>query len=77
MVGNPESKWLEVAALNLFHPTTSPISRKVAFSYYDTVSRGEGRVRGHLTVVAEKEKLTSWRLSFDKNLSLIVNYVKR
>jgi hypothetical protein len=44
MVGNPESKGLEVAALNLFHPTTSSISRKVAFSYYDTVSEGEGKL---------------------------------
>ncbi len=38
MVGDPESKRLKVAALNLFHPTAFPFSRKAVFSYYDTVS---------------------------------------
>jgi hypothetical protein len=40
MAGGPESKRLEVAALKLFHPTASPLLRKAAFSYYDTVSWG-------------------------------------
>jgi hypothetical protein len=42
MVGDPESKRLKVAALNLFHPTASPLFRKAVFSYYDTVSEGGG-----------------------------------
>ncbi len=41
MVGDPESKRLKVAALNLFHPTASPLLRKAVFSYCDTASRGE------------------------------------
>jgi hypothetical protein len=40
MVSNPESKRLKVAALNLFHPTVSPLFRKAVFSYDDTVSKG-------------------------------------
>jgi hypothetical protein len=31
MVGDPESKRLKVAALNLFHPTASPLFQKVVF----------------------------------------------
>ncbi len=45
MVGDPESKGVKVAALNLFHPTASPLLRKVVFSYCDTASRGE-EIRG-------------------------------
>jgi hypothetical protein len=40
MIGDPESKRLKVAALNLFHPTASPLFRKPIFSYCDTVSKG-------------------------------------
>src|SRR3972149_1565103 len=40
-VGGPESKRLKVAALNLLHPTASPLFRIAVFLYYDTVSRGE------------------------------------
>jgi hypothetical protein len=43
MVGDPESKRLKVAALNLFHPTASPLFRKAVFSYYNTVSGGRGQ----------------------------------
>ena len=39
-VGDPESKQLKVAALNLFRPTAVPLFRKAVFSYYDTVSWG-------------------------------------
>ena len=42
-VGDPESKTLEVAALNLLHPTASPLFRKVVFADCDTVSSGGGR----------------------------------
>jgi hypothetical protein len=42
MVGDPESKRLKVAALNLFHPTASPLFREAVFSYYDTVSMERG-----------------------------------
>ncbi len=42
MVGDPESKGLKVAALNLFYPTASPLLRKAVFSYSDTVSLGRG-----------------------------------
>ena len=37
--GTSESERLKVTALNLFHPTASPPFQKVAFSYYDTVSK--------------------------------------
>ena len=37
-VTNLELKWLKVAALNLFHPTPSPLFQSAVFSYYDTVS---------------------------------------
>ena len=39
-LGMPESKRLKVTALNLFHPTASPLFEKSVFSYYDTVSWG-------------------------------------
>jgi hypothetical protein len=42
MVGDAESKRLKVAALNLFHPTASPLFRKAIISYCDTVSEREG-----------------------------------
>jgi len=42
MVGGPESKRLKVAALNLFHPTASPLFRKAVLSYCDTPPEGEG-----------------------------------
>ncbi len=42
-VGDSESKRLKVAALNLFHPTASLLSRIAVFSYCDTVSRGEDK----------------------------------
>jgi hypothetical protein len=45
MVGDLKSKRLKVAALNLFHPTASPLLRKAVFSYCDPASWGEGRVR--------------------------------
>jgi hypothetical protein len=35
MVGDPESKGLKIAALNLFHPTASPFFWKAVFSYYE------------------------------------------
>jgi hypothetical protein len=41
MVGELGSKRLKVSALNLFHPTASPLFGKASFSYYDTVSEGE------------------------------------
>jgi hypothetical protein len=40
-VGDPQSKQLKVAALNLFHPTASPLFRKAVFSYCNTVSQRE------------------------------------
>jgi len=40
-VGNSESKRLKVAALNLFHPTASPLFRKAICSYYETASMRE------------------------------------
>ncbi len=48
MVGDPESNRLKVAALNLFHPTASPLLREAVFSYCDTASEGEGRVGGKM-----------------------------
>jgi len=42
MVGDPESNRLKVAALNLFHPTASPVLREAVFSYCDTASGGRG-----------------------------------
>jgi hypothetical protein len=41
-VADSELKKLKVAALNLFHPTTSSLLRMEVFLYYDTVSRGRG-----------------------------------
>jgi hypothetical protein len=38
MPGMPEYKRSKVTALNLFHPTASPFSKKSVFLYYDTVS---------------------------------------
>jgi hypothetical protein len=38
----PESERLKVTALNLFHPTTSPLLRKIGFLYCDTASKGRG-----------------------------------
>jgi hypothetical protein len=50
MGGDPESNRLKVAALNLFHPTASPLLRKAVFSYCDTASWGKRvRVRGEIT----------------------------
>jgi hypothetical protein len=42
MVGDPESKRLKVAALNLSDPITSPLLRQTVFSYCDPVSEGGG-----------------------------------
>jgi hypothetical protein len=39
IVGIPESIPLKVAALNLFHPTASPLFEKPHFSYCDTTSK--------------------------------------
>jgi hypothetical protein len=39
MLGTRESGRLKVTALNLFHPTASPLSKKLVFSYYDTTSK--------------------------------------
>jgi hypothetical protein len=41
-LGTSESEWLKVTALNLFHPTASPLFKKSVSSYYDTVSKGGG-----------------------------------
>jgi len=42
MLGMTESERLKVTALNLFHPTASPLLQEVGFfSYYDTSSNGE------------------------------------
>ena len=41
-VADPELKWVKVAALNLFHPTASPLFQSAFFSYYDTTSWGRG-----------------------------------
>ena len=47
MLDTPESERLKVTALNLFHPTASPLSKQLVFSLCDTASRrGEGGVRG-------------------------------
>jgi len=51
--GGPESKRLKDAAPNLFHPTASTLLRKPYFSYYDTVSRAEGKGEG-LWVIQER-----------------------
>ena len=40
MLGMPESERLEVTALNFFHPTASPLSRRAGFPYCDTASEG-------------------------------------
>jgi hypothetical protein len=43
----PESERLKVTALNLFHPTASPLFQNVGLFHIATQSqRGEGRVRG-------------------------------
>ncbi len=41
MLGTPESERLKVTALDLFHPTVSPLFEKLIFLYCDTVSEGE------------------------------------
>ena len=61
MVGDPESKRLKVAALNLFHPTASPLLRKAVFSYCDTPPGGRG---GRVRVVTGTIPLT-FVLSFE------------
>jgi hypothetical protein len=44
-----ESKRLKVTALNLFHPTASPLFKKVGFFHIATQSlEGEGRVGGRI-----------------------------
>jgi hypothetical protein len=45
MLGTTESERLKVTALNLFHPTASPLFPSEVISYYDTVfpPAGEGR----------------------------------
>jgi len=43
MLGTPESERLKVTALNLFHPTASPLFKKLIFSYYDIAFKGGGR----------------------------------
>ena len=45
-IADPESKRLKVAALNLFHPTASPLFLRAFFSYYDTASQGRGLGEG-------------------------------
>jgi len=40
MLGTPESERLKVTALNLFHPTASPLFKGWFFSCYDTTSKG-------------------------------------
>ena len=42
MLGISESERLRVTALNLFHPTVSPLSNEVVFSRCDTASPGRG-----------------------------------
>ena len=44
MFGALEFKRLKVAALNLFHPTASPLFPKGVFSLCDTVSGGWGYI---------------------------------
>ena len=46
IVGDRESKQLKVGALNLFHPTASPLFRKAVFAYCDTASQGRGMSGG-------------------------------
>jgi hypothetical protein len=47
MLGIPESKCLKVAALNLFHPTTSPLFQKVIFFMLRrNLGGGEGKGEG-------------------------------
>jgi hypothetical protein len=43
---DPEVRWLKVSALNLFHPTASPLFRKPVLLYYDKFSRGERKGEG-------------------------------
>ncbi len=46
MVGTPESEWLKVTVLNLFHPTASPSIQKVGFFILQhSLLRGEGEVK--------------------------------
>ncbi len=59
MVGDPESKRLKVAALNLFHPTASPLLRKAVFSYCDTAPR-ERRERGNGILMGETSLLEAF-----------------
>ena len=40
MLSTLESERLKVTALSLFHPTASPLFKKLVFSYHDTTSRG-------------------------------------
>jgi hypothetical protein len=42
MLGTSESERLRVAALNLFHPTASPLSKEVVFSCCDIASQSGG-----------------------------------
>jgi hypothetical protein len=50
-LGTPESERLKVAALNLFHPTTSPPFQDVGFFHIATQPpRGRGRVGGEKTI---------------------------
>jgi len=53
---------------------TASISKSVINVFRKIEIRGRGE--GGLTLVTEKQMFASSRTSFDKNLSLIVNYVK-
>ncbi len=50
-LGTLESERLKVTALNLFHPTTSPLSKESVFSVLrHSLLRGEGGVRGKFQI---------------------------
>jgi hypothetical protein len=45
-LGTPESERLKVTALNLFHPTASPLLRQIGFILQRSVVGERARVRG-------------------------------
>ncbi len=65
-LGTLESERLKVTALNLFHPTTSPLSKESVFSLLRHSLLGErGRVRGQVAI-----NLESWSIFRRPKLSI-------
>ncbi len=68
-LGTLESERLKVSALNLFHPTTSPLSKESVFSVLRHSLVGErGRVRGNFKCFWVGLSLEIWHNNLDSYL---------